>query len=57
MIDRDRLNALPCVPPSVTDESEHFYVCAICGQAVDKRRLGDVLWHEEPEHGPLPIDG
>lgn len=36
-----------------TDEAEQFYVCAVCGQAVDMRDLGDVLYHEEhPTHPP-----
>ena len=38
------------------DESVHFYVCKACGQAVDKRNLGDVFYHEEPGHEPLPSD-
>lgn len=50
MIDRNKLNALPCKAPAVEDEAEHFYVCAECGSAVDMRRLGDVLHHEEPGH-------
>jgi hypothetical protein len=35
------------------NEAEHFYECAACGQAVDKRQLGDVFHHEEPGHKPL----
>lgn len=38
------------------DETEHFYVCAACGQAVDMRDLGQVFHHEEPGHQPLPAD-
>jgi hypothetical protein len=37
----------------VLDEREHFYVCNHCGQAVDMRLLGDVLYHDEPGHEPL----
>ena len=37
-----------------TDEAAHFYVCKACGQAVDKRQLGDVFHHELPRHEPLP---
>jgi len=37
------------------DEPQHFYVCKACGQAVDKRRLGEVFHHEEPGHEPLPV--
>lgn len=34
-------------------ESEHFYTCKKCGQAVDKRDLGQVFHHEAPNHQPL----
>jgi hypothetical protein len=37
------------------DESEHFYVCDACGQAVDKRDLFAVLHHEQEEHEPFPL--
>lgn len=37
-------------------ESEHFYRCPACGQAVDMRDLGQVFHHEEPGHKPLPAD-
>src|SRR5690606_36251842 len=36
------------------DEREHFYVCAHCGQPVDKRDLGAVMHHGQAEHYPLP---
>lgn len=36
------------------DEREHFYVCPHCGQAVDRRELLQVLYHEtQPGHEPL----
>jgi hypothetical protein len=35
------------------DEGEHFYRCRHCGQAVDYRELGDVLYHDRAGHGPL----
>jgi hypothetical protein len=35
-------------------ESEHFYTCAECGQAVDCRDLSAVLTHEIPGHRPMP---
>lgn len=38
------------------DELKHFYVCKLCGQAVDRRNGRDVLYHKEPGHGPLPSD-
>lgn len=33
------------------DERQHFYICEVCGQAVDCRDLGDVFYHEQrPVH-------
>jgi hypothetical protein len=34
---------------------EHFYVCALCGQAVDMRQHADVFYHDTPGHDPLPV--
>jgi hypothetical protein len=42
--------------PLELEEHEHFYVCAACGQAVDKRDLGQVFHHEEQGHEPLALD-
>jgi hypothetical protein len=54
-MDREQLNAHSSERLGApVDESEHFYVCKTCGQAVDKRRLGDVFHHEEPDHEPIP---
>lgn len=36
-------------------EAEHFYLCSVCGQAVDIRQLADVLYHEELKHDPKPV--
>jgi hypothetical protein len=38
------------------NEADHFYTCAYCGQAVDRRKLFQVLHHEQAEHEPLPDD-
>ncbi|MGN6515903.1 MAG: hypothetical protein ACTHLR_08685 [Rhizomicrobium sp.] len=46
----------PDVAPEPEDEAEHFYICKACGQAVDRRRLGDVFHHEEAGHAPIPVD-
>jgi hypothetical protein len=63
MIDRDELNAFLAakgspdgLEPEPEDEANHFYICKACGQAVDKRRLGDVFHHEELGHEPIPAD-
>jgi hypothetical protein len=37
------------------DESDHFYTCVTCGQAVDCRDLGEVFHHEEDGHAPLVV--
>ena len=53
--EREELNSLRVSYPDLEDEAEHFYICDACGQAVDMRKLGDVLHHEEPGHDPLPV--
>ena len=57
MVDRDTLNALKSarIGGEPVEEAQHFYTCKACGQAVDKRRLGDVFHHEDPGHEPLPV--
>ncbi len=35
----------------------HYYICAICGQTVDKRDLGQVFHHEEVGHEPINEKG
>ena len=52
---RKELNALRCEFPALKHEAEHFYICEACGQAVDMRRLGDVLHHEAEGHERLPV--
>lgn len=42
--------------PEVTSEADHFYVCQHCKQAVDRRDLGKVFYHEDPFHDPIPCD-
>lgn len=55
---REELNAIGSkrTAGEPADEAQHFYVCNACGQAVDKRRLGDVFHHEKPGHEPIPAD-
>lgn len=50
----DELNALRASTEARGHECEHFYLCPACGQAVDCRRLGDVLHHDQPRHSRLP---
>lgn len=38
------------------DEREHFYICNVCGQAVDYRQLGQVFHHEQRDHERLEFD-
>lgn len=54
-VSREELNAVTAKYPEVAGEREHFYLCEHCGQAVDRRRLGDVLYHEAADHQPLPV--
>ena len=42
--------------PLELEEYQNFYVCAACGQAVDKRDLGQVFHHEDARHEPLALD-
>ncbi len=55
---RQELNRSPAtrVGGDPSDEREHFVTCPECGQQVDMRKLGDVLWHEEEGHKPIPPD-
>jgi len=41
-------------PVEVKNEADHFHTCAECGQAVDRRDLGEVFHHEDAGHEPLP---
>ena len=54
---RQQLNALFGTQTGrrFADQSEHFYLCRVCHQAVDSRKLGDVIWHEEEGHGRIPL--
>ncbi|TIV96813.1 MAG: hypothetical protein E5V85_16715 [Mesorhizobium sp.] len=40
-------------PPT---EAHHFHLCPTCGQAVDRRDLRQVIWHQRPTHEPLEMD-
>jgi hypothetical protein len=55
---RDRLRGVlgKRVGGEPESESEHFYICEACGQAVDKRDLHAVLHHEAEGHEPLPLN-
>jgi hypothetical protein len=39
------------------NESEHFEVCPVCGQAFDVRMLELVIYHIQPVHEPKSSDG
>lgn len=49
---RDAANAVEVRSPDLP-EGAHFHRCAICGQSVDRRKLGDVIYHEARAHQPL----
>ena len=50
------MNAVAVSAPDLPRDVDHFYTCAACGQMVDRRQLGDVLWHEEAKHEPIPLE-
>lgn len=53
---RDRLNMLSSSTlDAFDDNAEHFEDCATCGQTIDIRRLGDVIYHDTPGHTRLPV--
>jgi bifunctional non-homologous end joining protein LigD len=47
---------LPRIESIGASSHEDLYPCQLCGQIVDRRRLADVLHHEEREHEPLEPD-
>jgi hypothetical protein len=49
---RERANRLRVSEPDLP-EQEHFHRCPVCGQQVDRRRLGDIIYHESLQHEPL----
>lgn len=56
-LEHERLNRLRATAESFADdEMRQFEACPTCGQTIDLRRLGDVLYHDEPDHAPLPVN-
>jgi hypothetical protein len=55
---RDRLRGIRGrrIGSDPLEESEHFYICKACGQAVDMRDLYAVFHHEAEGHEPLPTN-
>lgn len=53
--ERQELNAYRALVPDLAIGEDHFVRCPECGQAIDCRRLGDVMWHGEPGHRPLAL--
>lgn len=43
----------PELEPEPEDDGVHFYTCKACRQAVDKRRVCDVIHHEHEGHEPI----
>jgi hypothetical protein len=58
-MDRELLNQLRSarIGGEPIDDPAHFYTCKACGQAVDKRRLGDVFHREMQGHEAIPMNG
>lgn len=42
-----------CSVSAVPDEEMHFFACGACGQMLDARDLGAVIYHEAPDHKPI----
>ena len=62
-MDREELNRQPTkrgkwpeIESEPVERSIHFYTCRACGQAVDMRRLGDLIHHEHAGHEPIPTN-
>jgi hypothetical protein len=60
---RDQMNRYPSarglgpdLEPEPEDQTIHYFTCKACGQAVDKRKVGDLFHHEEPGHDPIPLN-
>ena len=53
---REELNTCLPVYSVPEDEGDNFFACPMCGQLVDMRRLGDVLYHAEEGHKPPPVN-
>ena len=51
---RAELNARSVSAPDLPRDADHLYACPACAEIVDRRRLGDVLWHEEAGHEVIP---
>jgi hypothetical protein len=43
--------------PDLNDETLHYNVCEVCSQAYDVRIFDLVLYHSQPEHKPVRLDG
>lgn len=50
------LGAIRCDGPAVPDEQMHFFACGACGQLIDARDLGEVIYHESPNHEPVAMN-
>lgn len=42
--------------PEPANETEHFRICAACGQAFDMRDLGQVFHHFDWDHEPMEVN-
>jgi hypothetical protein len=49
---RKRANRVAVTAPDLPKPA-HFHACPTCGQQVDRRRLGDIIYHESLQHEPL----
>jgi hypothetical protein len=48
-----QLGAVRCDGPALPDEQMHYFACGACGQMIDARDLGEIIYHESPNHAPM----
>jgi hypothetical protein len=49
-LDRKDVGSAGIGQPNSGDDAEHVFDCRACGQPIDARDLGQVLFHEMPDH-------
>ncbi|MCF6126085.1 hypothetical protein EN904_10610 [Mesorhizobium sp. M7A.F.Ca.CA.001.07.2.1] len=47
---------LKAVDRKPVTEGPEIEICPVCGQAIDMRDIGQLLWHVTEDHEPLELD-
>lgn len=45
------------VAPQLDDDARWYLTCGICGQAFHQLVMEQVLYHSQPAHEPVRLDG